>query len=316
MLSHARPSGPVRLATAASCAIHHSASAGFSRMRCRSFPRPLRKQSVQFPAYPGNREVEGLGLPPREHVGLDDARVGKRQRRVRPGPAPAVLGAHPPHPLRLVRAKPDHRVPALEPQAMARVRLDAVAFQVACAEADVDRGHEALARDERGEGLARARGGAVVHHPRSVRPAPVVLEPRDVDAPRARAGVHEVERLGALHAGVGEHHRHVAREPPAVGVEDVLQQIPRRPPAAEAHHRRARHAVGVAPGKPAKAGPAGGAARRAGAGRRPAAGRRVGDGRGRGDGIGHGAGSSGSGARRPGATRGSGAGSGGVRGRG
>ena len=49
-LSQARPSGPVRSATQASCAIHQSASAGSSRMMWRSLPRPFRKQQSQLPA--------------------------------------------------------------------------------------------------------------------------------------------------------------------------------------------------------------------------------------------------------------------------
>ena len=49
-ISQARPSGPVRLATERSWAIHQSASAGSSWIRRSSLPRPLIMQGVQFPA--------------------------------------------------------------------------------------------------------------------------------------------------------------------------------------------------------------------------------------------------------------------------
>ena len=83
-----------------------------------------------------------------------------------------------------------------------------------------------------------------------MRRVPVVLDPDDRHAPGGGAGVHEVERLGPFHAGVGEHDRDVVRQPAAaVGVDDVLQHVCAGAAAREADHREARHQVGIAPAR-------------------------------------------------------------------
>ena len=246
MLSQARPSGPVRPATFASCAIHQSASAGSSRIRRRSLLRPLQMAERAVSRVARDAEVEGLLLPPVEDVRLADPRIGERQHRTAARPAAAV---HRPHALdaaRLVGAQPDHGVRALEAQPIAGIGLYTVALQKAGAEPDPLVRHESLAFDQPGIGLAVPGRGGVIDDPGAVRRVPVVLDPGDGDVPGPRAGVDEVQRLRSFQSRVREHHGDVFRQPAAAGIDDVLEHVGRGAAAREADDGGARDEIGAA----------------------------------------------------------------------
>ena len=152
----------------------------------------------------GDAEVEGLALPPVEHVRLAHARVGQRQHGVGARARAAVHGAHAQDAALLVRAQPDHRVPALEAQPVPGVGLDAVSLKGAAARAHRHRRHESLAIDQCRIGLAVSGGRGEIDDAGPVRRVPQILDPDDIDSPLAAADVHELQGLFTFHSSVGK----------------------------------------------------------------------------------------------------------------